>query len=381
MDFPVNWMFNMTDKMKKLAELLVTYSVNILPGENVLIEAHNIPNQMVRILITEITLAGGNAFVNTFDSRIVRELVMSATEESIQLEAEFDLAFMKKMDAYIALRGDNNSCEWSDVPAEQMAMYRRIRRPITDYRVSNTKWCVLRWPTYSMAQSANMSTDAFEKFFFDVCTINYSKMASAAEKLVSYMNNTDRVSIYGNQTLLEFSIKGIPAVACTGNYNIPDGEVYTAPIKDSVNGIIRFNTETIYDGKKFSDIILEFKDGKIINASSSSGDDILNNILDVDDGARFIGEFALGFNPLITNAMCDILFDEKIAGSFHFTPGQAYENADNGNRSIIHWDMVMNQSPEYGGGEIYFDGVLIRKDGLFVVDELKALNPIELMGD
>tara|TARA_Y100001934_G_C12114879_1_gene660310 strand:+ start:16 stop:702 length:687 start_codon:yes stop_codon:yes gene_type:complete len=225
-----------------------------------------------------------------------------------------------------------------------------------------------------MAQQAGRSTEAFEKFYFDVCTLDYGQLATAMAPLVDRMSDTDHVHITGPGTDLSFRIGDIPVRGCAGEHNIPDGECFTAPVRDSVEGTIRFNTPTLYHGVTFTDISLTFNNGKITDASSSDTKK-LNEILDTDEGARYIGEFAIGFNPHIHRPMLDILFDEKIAGSFHFTPGQAYEVADNGNRSSVHWDMVMIQTPEFGGGEIHFDDELIRKDGQFVVDDLKQLNP------
>jgi aminopeptidase len=244
---------------------------------------------------------------------------------------------------------------------------------VQDQRVKRTKWVVLRWPTSSMAQLAGMSTEAFEDFFFDVCTLDYRKLQPGMKALKGLMEQTDLVQIKGPGTDLNFSIKGIPAVICGGDRNIPDGEVFTAPVKDSVEGQLTFNAPSIYQGTAFDGIQLNFKRGKIVDASSNETKK-LNKILDSDTGARYIGEFSLGFNPRVFQPMRDILFDEKIAGSFHFTPGQAYEEADNGNRSQVHWDMVSIQRPDYGGGEIYFDGKLIRKNGEFLPKQLRSLN-------
>ncbi|MEW8976720.1 MAG: aminopeptidase, partial [Exiguobacterium sp.] len=236
---------------------------------------------------------------------------------------------------------------------------------------------VLRFPTASMAQLANQSTEAFEDFYFDVCTLDYEKMGQAMEPLVDLMNRTDRVRLVGPGTDLSFSIKDIPAIKCAGNANIPDGEVFTAPVKDSVNGVISYNTPSPYQGFTFENVKLTFKDGKIIEATANDTDRI-NQVFDTDAGSRFVGEFAIGVNPFIQHPMKDILFDEKIDGSFHFTPGQAYEEAYNGNDSSVHWDLVNIQRPDYGGGEIWFDDVLIRKDGRFVLPELEVLNPENL---
>ena len=191
------------------------------------------------------------------------------------------------------------------------------------------------------------------------------------------MAKADKVHLKGPGTDLTFSIKGLGSVGCAGDRNIPDGEVFSCPIKKSVNGVIQYNTPSIYAGTRFENMRLEFKNGKIINATASDTKRI-NEIFDTDPGARYIGEFSLGFNPHIKEPMCDILFDEKIAGSLHFTPGQAYEECDNGNRSAVHWDMVLIQRPEYGGGEVWFDDELIRKNGLFIPKDLKPLNPKNL---
>ena len=228
------------------------------------------------------------------------------------------------------------------------------------------------------AQQALMSTEAFRDFYFKVCTMDYSRMIPGMKALKKRMDSTDQVHISGDSTDLCFSIKGIGSVACGGTHNIPDGEVFSCPIKDSVEGEVSFNAPTVYQGSSFDSISLGFKKGKIVEANGNNPAQ-LNQILDQDEGARFIGEFAIAFNPHILHPMRDILFDEKIAGSFHFTPGQAYEEADNGNRSQVHWDMVSIQRPDYGGGSIFFDGELIRQDGLFIPDDLQPLNPEALL--
>ena len=281
------------------------------------------------------------------------------------------------MDCYIAIRGSENTAELSDVPSSQINMYLNALKPVLDYGVNNTKWVVLRYPNPSMAQLANMSLEGFSDFYFAVCTMDYKRMAYAMDSLVELMEKTDKVRIIQKDTDLTFSIKGMKAIKCSGERNIPDGEVYTAPIRDSVNGTIAFNTKSEEMGFTYEDIKFTFKDGKIVEATANDTEKI-NQLLDTDEGARYIGEFAIGLNPYVLEPMKDTLFDEKIAGSFHFTPGNCYEDADNGNKSSLHWDLVSIQRQEYGGGEIWFDDVLIRKDGLFVPDYLKCLNPENL---
>jgi len=360
-------------RFEKLATLLVEYSTRLKRNEHVLIEAFDTPDEMTIALIRAARKAGAIPFVQVQRAQINREMALKASEPQLNFMARHELARMKKMDAYIALRGSNNITELSDVPVNQMQLVAKKMRQVQDQRVKKTKWVVLRWPTPSMAQLAGMSTEAFENFYFDVCTLDYRKLQPGMKALKALMERTDRVEIKGPGTNLRFSIKGIGAVICGGDRNIPDGEVFSCPIKNSVQGHVSFNAPTIYQSIGFDGIRLEFRDGKVIDATGNQTQK-LNKILDSDAGARYIGEFSLGFNPYILEPMRDILFDEKIAGSFHFTPGQAYEEADNGNRSQVHWDMVNIQRPDYGGGEIYFDGKLIRRDGEFLPQPLRSLN-------
>ncbi|RMF68465.1 MAG: aminopeptidase [Calditrichaeota bacterium] len=366
-------------RFDKLASVLVEHSTRIQQGESVLIEAIEIPDEMVLALIRKIKAAGGRPLVTLKHNRIQRELIRLGDAHLMKTIGDYESFRMKRVQAYIGLRGSHNITEMADVPTEAIRLYEKhwLLPVHFKLRVPKTKWVILRWPTASMAQQAKMSTEEFEDFFFEVCTLDYRKMARASRPLQELMARTDEVRIVGPETDLSFSIKDIPVIACAGEHNIPDGECFTAPVRTSVNGTIRFNTPSIYQGTSFTEIRLQFRKGRIVEASANNSRK-LNEILDADRGARYVGEFAIGFNPYITSPMLDILFDEKIAGSFHFTPGNAYEEANNGNRSAIHWDMVMIQTPEYGGGEIYFDGKLVRKDGRFVLRELQGLNPEKL---
>jgi aminopeptidase len=368
----------MTDpRYSKLAKLLVNYSTALKKGDRILLDMIDVPDEFTIELVRAVRRAGATPFAEVRHTRVSRELLLGTNAGHAAQVRDIELFRMKRMQAYIAIRGSENASENSDVPSDRMALYSRITRPVLNHRVNKTRWCVLRWPTPSMAQAAGLSTEAFENLYFDVCTMNYAKMARAMVPLERRMKRANRVHLKSPGTDLTFSIKGIGAKMCKGDRNIPDGEVFSCPVKTSVNGVIQFNTPTIYAGTKFENIRLEFKDGKIIKATGSNSKR-LNEILDTDAGARYVGEFSLGFNPWILNPMCDILFDEKIAGSLHFTPGQAYEECDNGNRSAVHWDMVLIQRPDWGGGEVWFDGELLRKNGLFVPRDLKPLNPKNL---
>lgn len=367
-------------RMDRLADVLVGHSCSVQPGERVLIDAFDIPDDMTCALVERVAQAGGLPFVNTISLKVRRSVLLHSSEEQMKVWGDADLALMTEMNCYIAIRGGGNLYETSDVPHDKMQIARHFwQTPALDRRLEHTKWVILRWPTASMAQTAGMSTEQFEDYFFNICTLDYARMAKAEEALKERMERADIVRIIGpGETNLTLSIKGMPAVSCVGDRNIPDGEVFTAPIRDSVNGVILFNAGTTQDGKPFEGVRLSFKDGRIVEATASDTRS-LNRILDSDEGARYIGEFSFGFNPYITRVMRDALFDEKIAGSIHLTPGSAYGDADNGNRSRIHWDLVLMQGPEHGGGEVWFDDELIRKDGRFVPQYLQCLNPEALV--
>lgn len=363
-------------RIDRLAGVLLDHSCRLKAGERILIEAIDLPDPaLVCALVEGAAARGGVPLVTCKQQAVLRSLYRNATEEGMRLAGEFERGRMEKMDAYVGVRGAANASQLADVPADRMDHYQKHwwHTVHSEVRVPKTKWVVLRYPTDAFAQAANMSTAAFEDFYFDVCTADYAAMGEAQKPLVARMEAADRVRIVAPGTELEFSIKGIPVVPCNGERNIPDGEVFTAPVRDSVNGVIRFNTQSRYQGTVFSDIMFEFKDGKIVNATSSDTARI-NQILDSDEGARYIGEWSLGTNNRVRHPMLDTLFDEKIGGSFHLTPGNAYDIADNGNDSVVHWDLVLIQRPDYGGGEVWFDGELLRKDGRFVPKDLQRLN-------
>lgn len=363
-----------------LAKQLVEYSVKLQPGEKIYLEIKGLHAlELGKALVRAATEAGGVPFWYYNDEELGRQFIKHANQEQFQAWGRFHRPIMEAVDAYIAVRGSSNPFDLSDVDAERMkwhdqAYWDEVHIPVR----LKKKWCVLRYPNPAMAQLAEKSTESFADFYYDVCCLDYARMSRAMDPLAALMEQTDRVHITGPGTDLRFSIKGLPAVKCDGGRNIPDGEVYTAPVKDSMQGHITYNAATMRAGAKFENIRFEVQDGKIVKATCDGDDEKLNEALDVDEGARYFGEFALGVNPYITKPMLDTLFDEKIGGSFHLTPGNAYESAFNGNKSALHWDIVNIQTPDWGGGEIRFDDVLIRKDGQFVLPELVGLNPENL---
>jgi aminopeptidase len=370
----------MDDRIKTLAHNLVNYSMAVKEGDKVYVHyVGDSTKELARQIVKEVYKVGGLPFPHFTDQTMQREVLLSCSEAQIKIMGEVDAKEMAEMDCYVGIRGTDNVSELADVPSDNMELYEKFySTPVHhDIRVAKTRWVVLRYPNAAMAQLSNTSLENFQDFYFNVCNLDYSKMNEAMKSLVELMEKTDKVRIIGPGTDLNFSIKGIPTIPCAGECNIPDGEVFTAPVRESINGVLSYNTPAVFQGFTYENITLTFKDGKIIEAKANDTERI-NHVFDTDEGARYVGEFAIGVNPYILKPMKDTLFDEKIMGSFHFTPGNCYDIAPNGNKSAIHWDLVCIQTPEYGGGEIYFDDTLIRKDGRFVVKELDCLNPENL---
>lgn len=365
----------MKDKRNEvLAHQLLDYSLNLQAGETLYLE---VKGKETLELAKDIIRLGARKKAQVFwyynDESLLRHWVGNASDDQFRAQADLHLHLMQKADAYIGLRGSDNPFDMADVPQERVKQFNTLfYKPVhLEERVKRTKWVVLRYPNNAMAQLAETSQESFADFYFEVCCADYAKMSKAQDKLFALMDATDKVHIKARNTDLKFSIKGVSCVKCDGKRNIPDGEVYTAPVRDSINGTITYNTPSLYQGKVYNNISFTFENGKIVKATCDGDVAEFNKILDTDEGARYIGEFAIGVNPFILHPMKDTLFDEKIAGSFHLTPGQCYDEAPNGNQSAIHWDLVLIQRPDYGGGEIWFDDKLIRKDGVFTDEKLE----------
>jgi aminopeptidase len=365
----------MKDKRNEiLARQLIDYSLELQKGEVLYLEIKGKETlELGKQIIKIATERGAVPFWYYNDESLIRQWVREATDDQHKIQAELHLKLMERADAYIGLRGSDNPFDLADIDSKKMDKYNTLfYKPVhLEERVKRTRWVVLRYPNNAMAQLAQTSQESFEDFYFDVCCADYAKMSKAQDKLQALMQKTDKVRLVATGTDLNFSIKDIPPVKCDGHRNIPDGEVYTAPVKTSVNGVITFNTPSLYQGVVYDHISLTFENGKVVKATADANVEKLNKILDTDAGSRYVGEFAVGVNPFILYPMKDTLFDEKIAGSIHFTPGQCYDEAFNGNQSSIHWDLVLIQRPDYGGGEVWFDGKLIRKDGVFTDPDME----------
>jgi len=361
--------------MQLLACNVVNYSLNLKKDEKLLIEVEGHENLLAKAIVEEAYRVGGIPFVVFLDKEILAIQLNNCSIEQIQSMAAYDSLRMKDMDAYLLIRADQNVNELNEVRSEKMDLYwKNYYHEVHAHRWDRTNWCIMSYPNASAAQRANMSTDRFEEFYFNVCTLDYVKLSLEMQKLVDLMKATEKVRIVGPDCDLSLSIKNMPVSMDAGHQNLPDGEVYSIPRRHSTNGFITFNSPVVFQGTTFENIKFTFKDGRIVEATANDTEK-LNKILNSDEGSRYIGEIGIGLNPYITNPMNDILFDEKIWGSIHLAVGTAATQCEDANLSSIHWDIVHIQRPEYGGGQLWFDDVLVRQDGYFVIDELKGLNP------
>ncbi|MBE6448330.1 MAG: aminopeptidase [Alphaproteobacteria bacterium] len=372
----------MDERLQKLATNILTKSVRLQPGEKIYLDAVGkecLP--LLQTLLEKAVKMGGIPFYFHNTEGLNNALLSHCTESQVKDFANFHADIMRQMDVFVGIRSiEEEEKNAANVSAQARKWYNQyfLGDVHMNIRLPNTRWCILRYPTSLMAKEANLTLYEFSELYYKSSLLDYSQLETLMQPLVERMKQTNKVRIIGPHTDLLFSIKDVGVVPCFGLRNIPDGEIFSAPIKDSIDGRIRFNTPTTYNGKKFSNITLFFKKGRIVDAYHDGNKQDILDILDTDEGSRYIGEFALGINPFITKSIGNTLFDEKISGSLHMAIGNAYKNAFNGNVSSIHWDLVQIQTPEYGGGEIWFDNELIRLQGRFIPSDLEHLNPENL---
>ena len=362
------------ERIEKLAKIIVNHSLKVKENEKVLITYNGIESMpLVKAIVKEVINNRGvveTDYQNQDLNNYVRENLTDSIIETKTKKMKFEV---ENYDCFVKLCYRKSDYYDKNMDKTMKNKFMESIKPYKEIQVNERRWVLLNYPSVVDSFKAHMTPEEFYNFSLDTMTVDYDKMYEDTKPLKELMEKTDKVRIVGPKTDITFSIKGLPAIICAGGSNIPDGECFTAPVRDSVNGTITYNVPSPYQGEIFEHVSLTFKDGKIISASSNNNEK-LKEILETDEGSRYIGEFSLGFNPIIKKPMGDILFDEKIAGSLHFTPGCCYDECPNGNKSNIHWDLVLIQREEYGGGEVYFDDVLIRKNGLFVLPELENLN-------
>ncbi len=363
------------ERLKKLSAIIINHSIKVKKNDKVLITYQtNDASEFIKYLVKDILNAEGIPtvkYTNPELENLVKENITNALIENRKNIMKFEV---EEYDSFIQIHSNLSDYYDKNIDTNLNNKLKESMQPYKDILVNKRHWVLLNYPSLVDAYKAKMTYDEFFNFSLDVMTAPYDKMYKDMLPLKELMEKTDKVRIVSPGTDITFSIKGLPAIICAGEANIPDGEVFTAPVRDSVNGTITYNTPSPYNGYVYHDVSLTFKDGKIVECHASNDEEKLKELFDTDEGSKYVGEFSFGLNPKIMNPMGDILFDEKIAGSIHFTPGSSYDECDNGNKSKVHFDMVLIQREEYGGGEIYLDDVLVRKDGKFVLPELENLN-------
>jgi aminopeptidase len=365
-----------------LADNLVNYSLGVQPGERVMLDFRgSSTEELMRAMITAVTRAGGVPFPLFGSDAWSRRFLLDASESQVESWGKTHETLMREMQCYVRVNGTDNPFDTGDVPDDARKWEREhfMQRVHLNYRVPHTRWVVLRYPSDSMAQQARRSRESFADLYYEVCNLDWSRFSRAMDPLKTLMEKTDQVRLTAKDTDVTLSIKDIGVVKCDGHMNIPDGEVFTAPVRESVNGVITYDAGALYSGTTWDWIRLEFRDGRIADIEASNDVDKLREIFGTDEGASYMGEFSFGLNPSLHVPMKDTLFDEKIYGSFHTALGQCYDTAENGNRSAIHWDLVCIQTEDRGGGSVWFDGELVRENGHWVHPDLKHVLSIEAL--
>lgn len=368
---------NDMSKIDKVVELLVTHSCNVQRGESVVVECIDIPEFAKKRILDKISSLGAIPILIVKSQAALVEHAKYFTEEDYKVLAEKELSVMKRAKHFMGFKVPDASSGFSDVPSHKIKnLLTHFIKPVHyQYRNKNLNWAYFRFPTSGMARKAGMDDIAFEDYYYSAAFIDYAKLEHAMLPLEALLATTKNIRIKGpGKTDIQFQLSNYGVCKSICRNNVPDGEIFTAPVKDSLRGTIEFNVNSFYYGSFFTNVTLEFQNGKVVKAFANNTKR-LNELLDVDEGARYIGEFALGLNENIRKPINDILFDEKMIGSLHFALGNAYPVADNGNKSSIHWDMILDQNKDAGGGSIYFDNKLVRHDGFFVLPELALLNP------
>ncbi len=353
-------------RLNKMADILINHSLKVKKGERVLISADILAKPFVLVLYEKLIKKGAAEIRVQFDSYEFAEIYFkNASQKQIKIFPKISFSEMKQIDCYLAIRASGNRKALSKIDAFKIAEREKTIRPILDWRAEKTRWVIANFPCEAFAQEAEMSLAEYEDFVFKgVGGVDWKKLAKNQEKIKRLVNKAKNVRIIASDTDLTFFIKGRKAISDDGEKNMPGGEVFTSVVEDSANGHIKYSFPAIYMGREVSNIRLEFKKGKVIKATADKNEKDLNKIIDMDKGARFIGEFGIGNNFQITRFTKDILYDEKIGGTIHLALGKGYKETLSKNKSALHWDMICDLRKD---GELWFDKKLVQKNGKWLV--------------
>ena len=364
------------ERLQKLAEVLVNYSAGVKPGDFVLIQAEEVALEWIEAVAAAAIKA--KAHVETLvDLPRIKELQLKYGDETQLLHEKFiQKSVLKKADVWLTAWGTRNTKANSNVEAQKIQLATKGNsswRKIYSERMGDgtLRWCGTQYPTHADAQEAEMSLSEYQDFVYHAGLLDTKNPVAAWEKIqqqqqkwVEYLNRKHEIHLTGENTDLTINVEGRQWINCCGKRNFPDGEIFTSPVENKINGYIAFSFPGIYMGKMIEGIYLEIKDGKVITASAKKGEDLLKILLETDGGARFFGEFAIGANYQIQKFTRNMLFDEKIGGTVHMALGDSMPEAGGKNRSVIHWDMLCDMR---SNGKIFADGELFYEAGRFLI--------------
>lgn len=362
-------------RVRKLAEVLVRYSLRLKQGDLFRIAANAACAPLVRELYREALAVGAHPFTRIDLDGIGEILFKNGSDEQISYVPEFLRSENDSMTATIRIIGEENSRSLSSVDPSKVAKARDAMRPFQEQVMRRSaegtlNWCVTLFPTYSGAQDADMSLSDYEDFVYGACLVDqddpvaaWKKVRDEQQRIADFLMTKDTIRLVGKDTDLTYRVGGRTWINASGLRNFPDGEVFTGPVEDSANGYIRYSFPTIFSGREADDVRLVFKDGKVVEATAGKGQDLLTSLINMDAGASYLGEVAFGLNYGISRFSRNILFDEKIGGTVHLALGAGYPDTGSSNRSGLHWDMICDMRE---GSEVYADGEVIYRDGKFI---------------
>lgn len=371
----------MTDIWEKYASVLVDYSTNVQKGDLVIIRATSpMAEPLVKAVYKRVLQKGANPILRTSICDMSDIFIKYSSDEQLDYVDPISKLEYEKVDKYISIGAPLNVKNMARADKTKLARRSKATRELSELLLSRSakgeaSWVIADVPTNALAQEAKMSIDEYSEFLFNACFLNLDdpvakllEMDKEQKRICEYLNKKSKIRIVGEKTDITFSTKDRKWISCSGLNNYPDGEIFTSPVEDSANGEIYFDFPAIYRGNEAHKIHLRLENGKVVEARAEKGEEFLNAMLDMDEGARFVGEIAVGTNEMIQDVTGSILFDEKIGGSIHMAVGASYPETGGKNTSGLHWDIIKNMKGVNGaGGQIYADDELIYKDGRFVI--------------
>ncbi len=369
----------MDPRLSRWAKTLVNYCLEVRPGESVQINATPAAEPLIAEVYREVLRAGGHPVPALRLTPLMETLMREGNDDQLEWINPVDRVVAEQVDCFLHISSETNTRQLASVDPARQAVFGRAQRELFHLRQNRAagheaRWCLTLYPTEAYAQDADMSLSDFEEFVYEACFLNsvdpaarWKELGERQQFYVDWLRDKQNVHIIGPDTNLRLSIAGRVFRNSDGKRNFPSGEFFTGPIEDSAQGHIRYTIPSNVNGRSVQDILLRFEEGRVVEATAAQGQVFLDQMLEMDEGARYLGEFAFGNNFGIQRPTRNILFDEKIGGTVHLALGNSYPETGGKNVSALHWDMICDLRPEAGGGEVYVDDILVLKDGKLVL--------------